>query len=174
MAIGADYSLPKSQPSVLRPQAAPAKQAAPQYGAMPPAIADSAVSDAVNNQLAASAGVGRASYNDRAGISRGRGQQFRADMTQAAADAKARAGAAQTEMGAESANAAARSAYENTMNDERLSYGGLLEGLRSNSATERLARRGWQQSLNEAIRRGQFSLDQIQPDYSSLITSLLQ
>jgi hypothetical protein len=167
-------TLPKSQPSPLaKPGAAPA-QKAPAFGYRPPMIADSAVQDAVNNQLASSAGVGRASYEDRAGISRGRGQERMADMAQAAADAKARVGAAQTEMGAASANAAAQNAYDTTMRSEQLANAGLLENLRSANAMQGISNRGRQQDLFEAIRRGQFGLDSIYLDRSPLIDSLLR
>ena len=174
MAIGADYSLPKGQPSPLaKPSAAP-MQSVPKYGYRPPMIADSAVQDSVNNQMAASAGVKRAAYDDRAGMSRGRGQERMADMAQATADAKARVGAAQTEMGASAANAAAQNAYDTTMRGEQLSNSGLLENLRSAKAMQGVAKRGWQQDLMEAVRRGQFGLDSIYLDRTPLVDSLLR
>lgn len=174
MAIGADMSLPHSQPSPLKKPAAAPMRKTPSYGYRPPMIADSAVQDAVNNQMASSAGVDRASYNDRAGISRGRGQERMADMAQATADAKARVGAAQTEMGAASANAAAQNAYDTTMRAEQLGNAGLLENLRSANAMQGIAKQGWQQDLMEAIRRGRFGLDSIYLDKSPLIDSLLR
>lgn len=176
MAIGADMSLPKSQPSPLRGlTAAPTKQqSSPSYGYRPPMINDSKVQDVVNNQLAASAGAGRTAVQsmDRAGVSRGRGQQYRADMAEASADVGARTAAAKTEMGAAAANANAQAAYDNAMRNEQLSNAGLLENLRNNDFMERLARQGWRQDQNEARRRGQFGLDQIQLDYSPLLQGL--
>jgi hypothetical protein len=138
-------------------------------------ITDRAVQSSVNNTLAAAAGSGRSALQemDRAGVSRGKGQQFRADMAQAGADAKARAGAAGAEMEAANSNAAARLAYDSAMRNEQLSNQGLLENLRHSGAMEDVARRGWRQSLAEAQRRGQYGLDSLQPDMS-LLNVLLQ
>ena len=177
MAIGADGGLPKSQPSVFRQpsRAASPQQSAPSYGYRPPMIADSRVQDAVNNQMEAGAGakqMARMSLDNTTGVSRGRGIDFASDMAQSEADAKSRAGAAATEMSAASANANAQSQYENTMNSERLANAGLLEGLRNSSAMERMQGRGFQQSLMEAMRRGQFGLDQQQLDYTPLLNQL--
>lgn len=178
MAIGADMSLPKSQPSPLRGLTAPAsrQQSPPSYGYRPPMLNDGRVQDVVSNQLASSAGAGQMAMQgmDRAGVSRGRGQQYRADMAQAGADVRARTAAAQTEMGAAAANANAQAAYENAMRSEQASNAGLLENLRNTEAMERLARQGWRQDLNEARRRGQFGLDQIQLDYTPLLSGLFQ
>ena len=95
-------------------------------------------------------------------------------MAQAGADVQAATGAAQVEMGAADANARARQAFDTTMRGERLANTGLLENLRASGVRERLAKRGWQQDLMEAIRRGQFGLDSIYLDRSPLIDSLLR
>lgn len=178
MAIGADMSLPKSQQSPLRGlTAAPTKQqSSPSYGYRPPMVNDGRVQDVVSNQLASSAGAGQMAMQgmDRAGVSRGRGQEYRADMAQAGADVRARTAAAQTEMGASVANANAQAAYENAMRNEQLSNAGLLENLRNTDVMERLARQGWRQDMNAARRRGQFGLDQLQLDYTPLLSGLLQ
>lgn len=173
MAIGMDSSLPRSGPPALRQKSPAPMQQGPQPS-RPPAIADSAVQGAVNNQLASGYGAREMTLadSDRAGLSRGKGQRYAAQMAQDAADVKGAAGAAQTEMGAAAANAAAGQAYDSMMANERLSNANLLEGLRSTSAMERLARRGWQQDLYEAMRRGQFGLDQQQLDYTPLLRPL--
>lgn len=170
MAVGMDRALHSQQPTVLRPT----PKGPMRYGPSPPAISDGRVQDVVNNQRAASAGIGTGAMRqmDRAGVSRGRGQQYMADIAQQGADIQARSTAAQTEMGAEVANAGARQAYEQTMNAERTASGGLLEGLRNASAMEGLQRRGWQDASRQARRRGQFQLDSMQPDYSPLLTGL--
>lgn len=176
MAVFADTSLPKNLPSPLNPPKAARPQSTPKFAPPPPMIADSAVQDSVNNQLAAAAGTGRAALSgmDRAGVSRGKGQQRMADMAEASADAQARVGAAKTEMGAAAANAGARQAYENTMRGEQIANTGLLENLRQANAMERIQKQGWQQDLNEAIRRGQFGLDSIYMDQTPIINALLR
>ena len=176
MAIGADYSLPKSGASPLRAPPPSKQSSVPAYGYMPPMINDAKVSSQANNLLAGAAGAGRATMqsSDRAGVSRGRGQAFRSEMGQADADAKSQAGAAGVEMGAASANASARNAYENTMRGEQVSNQGLLNNLRNQSAMERLAKRGFGQDQREAVRRGQFGLDSIYLDSSPLLQSLFQ
>lgn len=176
MAIGADLSLPKSQPSALRMPAPMRPQSQPTVS-RPPMIADSAIQSAVNNQLEAGAGareVARQTLDRTAGLSRGKGIEYAADIAQSDADAKARAGAAATEMGAASSNAASQFAYDKAMGDERLMNAGLLEGLRHSSSMESLNSRGLQQQLMEAMRRGQFGLDQMQLDYSPFMASLLR
>lgn len=176
MAIGADLSLPSTSKSPLRPGAQPAAPKTPAFGAAPPMINDAKVADQTNNMFAGAAGAGQAAMQqmDRAGVSRGRGQQFRADMAQAGADVQAATGAAQVEMGAAEANNRARQAYDVTMRGEKLGNDGLLENLRSATKREQIAKQGWQQDLYEAMRRGQFGLDSIYLDTSPLINSLLQ
>ena len=176
MAVFADTSLPKSAPSPLAQPKAAKQQAAPSFAPPPPMISDSSVQDSVNNQMAAAAGAGRATLAgmDRAGVSRGRGQQRMADMAEASADALARMGAAKTEMGAAAANAAAQQTYQNTMRGEHISNTGLLENLRQATAMERIQQRGWKQDLNEAIRRGQFGLDSIYLDRTPIIDALMR
>ena len=175
MAVGFDASLPKITAPVLRQQPqAPMKSPASQSFMRPPAIADSAVQAAVNNQMAAGFGARESALaaSDRRGISRGKGQQYAAQMAQDLADAKASAGAVGTEMAAADANARARQAADSMQANERLGMAGLLEGLRNTRAMEQLQQRGWQQDMYEAMRRGQFGLDQQQLDYTPLLNRL--
>lgn len=178
MAIGVDNRLRSQQPA---PLAAPAPQpntgAAPRFGSQPPAISDRAVSAQANNQLASGAGAREATLRgmDRAGVSRGKGQQYMAEAAQADADASGRAAAANTEAAAGFANVAASRAYENTMRGEQLRNEGLLENLRSASAQEEQSRRGLSQNLYEAIARGRANLNNMQLDYvSPLLRKLFQ
>lgn len=166
--IGADKNLrspaPKRNPFTLG-------QPAP-----PPMIPDGAVQDQVNNLMAAGAGQQRAAITsmDRAGVSRGRGQRSMADYAAAGANVQARAGAAQAEMEAAGSNAAARNAYENTRDSERMMGAGLLENLRNMQAMERISRRGFGQDMYEVNRRGQFGLDSQYLDISPLLSALLR
>lgn len=171
MAIGMDSSLPKQRPAVLANPGAGGQAAGPQRA---PAIADRTVQAAVNNAYESGAGAGRMAVNEmaRAGLSRGKGQQYYGDIAQAAADTKAATDAAGVEMGAAQANATARLAYDNTMKQEQLANTGLLEQLRSNAASERLAKRGWQQDLYETLMRGQLGLDSMYLDKTPLIDAL--
>jgi hypothetical protein len=139
-------------------------------------ISDSAVAGQVNNIFAGAAGSGRAAMQsmDRAGISRGKGQQLRSDMTQAGADVQAATGAAQTEMGAADSNNRARQAYDVAMRSEQIGNSGLLESLRASKAREGVAKQGWQQDLVEAMRRGQLGLDSIQLDTSPLVNWMMR
>lgn len=164
MAVGMDRAISRPLPSPLAPQR--------QYRA--PAISDTAVQSAVNNQLAAGYGARETSLAGaaRQGISRGKGQRYDARMAQEQADATAAAGAAGTELSAATSNAAAQQAYDNQMRSERLAQSGLLEGLRNTAAMERMARRGWGQDSYEAWRRGRFGWDQQQIDYSPLLAGL--
>lgn len=173
MAIGADMKLPGPK----KPPAAPMRREAARPSAgMPPMIADSAVQDVGNNLLAGAAGSGALALKemDRAGVSRGKGQQYRADLAQAEADATSRSGAVKAEMGAAAANANASNAYDFMTQGERLADASLLEGLRTSAAMENLANRRREQDLYEARRRGQFGLDSISLDYSPLLQGLLQ
>lgn len=174
MAVYADQTLPKTLPSPLKPPAS--QQKVPSLGFQPPRINDATVSAAVNNKMAAGVGAGRAALaeTDRAGVSRGKGQQRLADMADASADTQARAGAIQTEMEAAAANSAAQREFENTMRAEQLGDRGLLEGLRTATAMERIQKKGWQQDLYEAMRRGQFGLDSIYLDRTPLFEALLR
>lgn len=168
--LGMDRALPRQQPTVLRP----APQGPMRYSPSPPSISDGRVQDVVNNRRASSAGIalGAVRSADRAGVSRGRGQQYMGDIAQQGGDNEARNAAAQVEMGAAAQDAATRQAYEQAMNSERAASGGLLEGLRNNQAMENIARRGWQESSRQARRRGQFQLDAMQPDYTPLLYGL--
>ncbi len=175
MAVGADMRLSAApRPSMPMAPAAP-KQKQPKPRGFAPMVNDNAVSDMANNRLAEAVGAGRAARSeiDRAGISRGRGHQHVFDMGEAAADAEARGEVAKMEQGVAKQNAAARQAYDNTMANESIQSQGLLEGLRSSAASERLARQGLSQNTYEAMRRGQFGLDSIQLDYSPLLARLM-
>lgn len=176
MSIGSDFSLPKPADSPLRKPPPSRQSSVPSAGYMPPMISDSAVQSQANNLLAGSAGAGRAAMQatDRAGVSRGRGQEFRAEMGQAQADAQARVGAAGVEMGAADANAKARNAYETAMRGEQVANEGLLNNLRHQTAMEQLAKRGWGQDQSEARRRGRLGLDSIYLDASPLLQGLYQ
>lgn len=176
MAIGADTSLPSLSKSPLRPGPTAPAQKTPGLGYQPPMINDAKVADQANNVLAGAAGAGQAAMQamDRAGISRGRGHQLRADMAQAGADVQAAAGAAQVEMGAADANARARQAYDVTMRGEQLGNAGLLENLRAAKMRERVAKQGWQQDLYEAMRRGQFGLDSMYLDTTPLVNWMMR
>jgi hypothetical protein len=139
-------------------------------------ISDAAVASQQNNLLAGAAGTGAAARQgmDRAGISRGRGQQFRADMAQAGADAQAMAESNSVAAGVADANARANQAYDTTMRSEQVGNAGLLESLRVAGNRERIAKQGWQQDMAEARRRGQLGLDSIYVDRTPLIGSLLR
>jgi len=181
VAVGADMSLSRLPASPLRgltqaKPASPQQPAVPQFGARPPMISDSRVQDVVNNQLASSAGARELATRsmDRAGVSRGKGQAYYGDIAQAGGDVQARNAAAETEMGAASANASAQAAYDSAMRNEQLTNAGLLESMRNAEARERMAKMGWQQDLYEATRRGQFGLDQYQLDFTPLLSGLLR
>lgn len=170
MAIGSDAALPSSTKSPLR------SPSVPKFGAPPPRVNDGAVADMRNNLLAGSAGSGQAAMQgmDRAGLSRGKGQQLRADMAQAGADVQASTAAAQVDMDAAGSNARAQQAFETTMRGEQLGNQSLLEGLRMSGQRERFAKQGWQQDLIEAMRRGQFGLDSMQLDLSPVYGALFR
>lgn len=187
MAIGSDYTLgggtfapgrPSAAPpeSPLRPQRPVAGAAKTnQYAPAPGGIGDDISQTAENNAMAAGAGAGMAAMQgmDRAGISRGAGQRSRAAVVQAGADIGGRMQSQQIQQGIASANAKNQQNYEHSMRMEQLGNQGLLEGLRSQGARERLAGRGWAQDIYEALANGQFGLDQMQLDYSPFIRSLM-
>jgi hypothetical protein len=166
MPIGADSSLAPRTGGKRSPLAMP--------NLRPPMIADSAVQSQANNAFAAGAGAGRSSLmaTDRAGISRGRGQKYRADMASANSMAQSTNAANQITQDAGNANASARLAYDNAMRGEQMQYAGLLEGLRSTSAMNQLARRGFGQDASEARARGKFGLDSIYLDKTPLLGAL--
>jgi hypothetical protein len=139
-------------------------------------ISDDVVQTFGNNRIAGAAGAGRQALTDmdRGGMSRGKGQQYASDIAQAGADVGARNEAVGAQMQASAANAGARNEYENTMRGEQLGNGGLLENLRHQGSMAGTQRRGMQQNMFEAQRNGQFGLDQIRPDYSRLLGSLLE
>lgn len=175
MAAGFDGALKSSAPSPLAPARPAQKQPGyPSYGSPPPMIADSAVADQSNNLLAGAAGQGRSAMQgmDRAGVSRGRGQQGRSDMAESMGNVQGQLAAAKNAMGAASANSQAAQTYENTMKSERLGNNGLLEQLRHNQQLEGLAKRGWAQNTYETMRRGQLGLDSQYLDTSGLLGQL--
>lgn len=179
MALGSDRQLgaaPRMNTTIGPPRAPSPTTAQPQRFSRAPQINDSAVSDMANNRLAEAAGSAQGAIRqmDRAGISRGKGQRYAADIAEASADADARGEVAQMEQGVAKANSLARQTYDNTRANERLQTEGLLESLRNSQASERLARQGWGQGMYEAMRQGQFGLDNINLDYSSLLARLLQ
>jgi len=176
MAIFADRSLPKQEPSPLAQPPRGPSRSVPSFGGRPPAINDSAVQSMVNNQRAAGAGQQRAALTNmsRAGMSLGKGQARMADLAAAGADAQSQVAAAGTEQAAGRANATASREYENTMRGEQIGNAGLLEGLRNSNAMERFQQQGWQQNLYEAMRRGQFGLDSIYMDTSGLAARLFR
>lgn len=142
----------------------------------PPMISDASVQASVNNTMAASAGAGRSSLMaaDRAGVSRGRGHAYRAQMEQASAAAQAEDQAAQTVQDANNSNAAARSAYDAAMRGEQLQGRGLLEGLRNTQAMGQLQRQGIHQDQLEAMARGAYGLSSIQLDKTPLLQALMR
>lgn len=135
-----------------------------------PQVDDSAVANYANDRMASAAGSAQGAIRemDRAGVSRGKGQRYTSEIAEAGADADARADVAKMGLEVGKQNAAARQAYDNMKTNERLNTEGLLESLRSSQASERMARQGWAQDLYEAVRRGQFGLDQMRLDMSPL------
>lgn len=187
MALGADMGLgggtfspgpPKPTPPgwPLKQQPKPPSGATTPYSRAPGGIGDDISQTAENNAMASGAGAGMATLQgmDRAGISRGKGQRSRADVAQAMADVGGRMKSQQVQQGIASANARNQQAYEHSMRMEQLGNKGLLEGLRSQGARERLAGQGWAQDIYEALANGQFGLDQMQLDLSPLVRSLLR
>jgi len=170
--IGSDSGLRYKQPSAIAPPAPkPAQQSA---GYRPLAVNDKALGTLENNQMAAGIGAGRAALTsmDRAGVSRGKGQQYAADLAEASSQSDAQAAVNKSRQDAGMADSEANRAYSNTLASERTGNSGLLEGLRNSAAMEQLSKRGMSQNTYEAIRRGQFGLDQIGLDYSPLLQSL--
>lgn len=172
MAIGVDNRLKPPASTSASPLSSPGQ--AKQY-MRAPQIADSAIADQANNLLAASSGGSRTAMQnmDRAGVSRGRGHQYRGDYAQAQADVQGRLAAAQATQGATAANAQARQEYRSQLEASKLNTAGLLESLRTSKNAQGLARRSMQQNLLEAHRQGQLGLDSIQLDTSPLLERLL-
>lgn len=167
MAIGADSSIRAPQSPL-----APKKQAGAAF--RPFAIDDNRVDDMTSNQWAAGVGAGRSAVSemDRAGVSRGRGQNYYGQVADASAMQAADAEARSTQQAAANANRSARQAFDNTRRDEMQGYQGLLERLRSSQASLANAKRGWGQDQYEAWSRGRFGLDQQQLDYTPLLGRL--
>lgn len=171
--IGMDRGLRSTSQQPLRQQpSAPMRQTP--AAARPPGISDAAVQGAVNNQLASGYGAGRMalSNQDRAGVSRGRGQQYYANVAQEGADVEGAANATKTMADASAANQNAAWQYDTAMRNEQLANQGLLEGLRNSQAMAQLANQQRGQQLYEAYRNGQFGLDQQQLDYTPLLQGL--
>ena len=171
MAVGADMRLNGVGRSVASQNAG-----TPAYGQRPPMISDSAVQNVANNSLAGAQGSARNALlgMDRGGVSRGKGQQYASQIAEAGATAQANNDATSAAMGAAQANAGASNAYDYAMQQERLGNAGLLENLRNQTALNRVQRGGMAQNLSEAMRRGQFGLDSIRPDYTPLLEALLR
>lgn len=176
MALGAQPRMSIPQPRPQPQQNAAASANTPSFAPRPPMISDSVVQTFGNNKIAGAAGAGRMALTDmdRGGMSRGKGQKYAADIAQAGADVGARNEAVGAQMQASAANANAQNDYENAMRGEQLGNAGLLENLRNQNAMAGTQRRGMQQDMFEAMRTGQFGLDQIRPDYSRLLGSLLE
>lgn len=176
MALGADSRLggaPVSRQTFAPPGSKPAPSQSVRYSGAPQAD-DRATADFENNRMAEAAGSAQGAIRemDRAGISRGKGQQYASSIAEAGAMADATTDVARMNAGVQQQNAMARQSYENMKKNERLNTEGLLENLRSNSRQEQLAKQGWMQDLYEAMRRGQFGLNQMQLDMSPLWKSL--
>lgn len=167
MPIGADGGLPRRSGG---------RQSPLSYPSGPPAISDSAIQSQANNTLASSAGAGRASMMgmDRAGISRGRGHQSRADMSQAMADVQSQTQAASQTQEALNSNAAARLSYDNLRRNEDQQNAGMLDRVRNAREMTQLARKGLGQNMTEATARGEFGLNSIYLDKSPLLSALLR
>lgn len=172
MAIGMDSSLRGNsrqqvhapmQATASRPQASPAPQ-----------ISEAAVQGAVNNQLASGYGTRESALRgqDRAGISRGKGQQYYANAAQESADTTAAANATKTMMDVAAANNATQFDYDKTMWNESLSRQNILEGLRNSQAMAGLGVAAAQMQAALAAKRGKFSLDSMQLDYTPLLQGL--
>ncbi len=180
MAIGVDKALPAANKPAFRtvaPSAPQASAGAPAtYTSRPPAISDRTTQALSNNMAVAGYGTREMASRDmdRAGVSRGRGQAYYADVAQTQADSKAQAASVGAEMEAASANAKAQADYDNTMRAEQRANANLLENLRSNAAAERTARAGRGQDIYEALARGQFGLDSMNLDTTPLLYSLLR
>ena len=168
MPIGADGMLPKRTGGRPSPLTMPRQS--------PPMISDSAVQSQANNIYAAGVGGGRTAMQamDRAGISRGRGQQSRADTAEALGGVQAAQSAYDAEAGAAASNAKARYGYDAAMRGEQMGMAGLLEGLRNMQSGADMARMGFKQDLYEANRRGQMGLDSIYLDRTPLLGALLR
>lgn len=172
MALGSDGRLgaaPRMNTTMSPPRQSPSGGVSRRYSGAPQ-VDDGAVSAYANDRMAQAAGAAQGAVQsmDRAGVSRGKGQRYASEFAEASADADARADVAKMQLGVAQQNATARQAYQNMKANERLNTEGLLENLRSNQANERMARQGWGQDLYEAVRRGQFGLDQMRLDMSPL------
>jgi hypothetical protein len=141
---------------------------------MAPRIDDRRVADQTNN-LYARTGAREMTLQglDKAGVSRGKGHQFRADMAAAAQNSANRADAMRSEMGASQANVSAAQQYEAMRNAERMGNEGLLQNLRDAERQSDFARRSAGLDAYEAALRGQFNLDSMQLDYTPLLRQLL-
>lgn len=174
MAVALDRSAPSSSRSPLRAPASSPQSGQPSSYARAPRIDDRRVANQANN-LYARTGAREMTLQDmdRAGVSRGKGHQLRADMAAAAQNSANRADAMRAEMGASQANASAAQQYDATRNSERLESKGLLQNLRDSERQERMARRSAAMDEYENWTRGQFNLDSMQLDTLPLLRQLL-
>lgn len=181
MALALDRSLPTMTRSPLRamPTSGPlagrgGQSSSPSSSSMAPRIDDRRVADQTNN-LYGRTGAREMTLQgmDRAGISRGKGQRFRADVAAAAQNSANRADALRAEMGASQANVAAAQQYESMRNSERMNNEGLLQNLRNTERQEQMARQAAGLDAYENFARGQFNLDSMQLDYTPLLRNLL-
>jgi len=108
------------------------------------------------------------------GISSGRGQQSRADMAQAMADAKAQQQVQQNNMAASAENQARSLAYDTAMRGEQIQNQGLLDSLTNVRRSEQMSGLNRGNDLSEARQRGMLGLNQIYLDRTPLFQSLLQ
>ena len=164
MALGTDNRLKSniSSPLSKRPMA--------------PMVKQGAVDDVNNNVLAGVSGAGRMASQQMGGrgISSGRGQQSRADMAQAMADAKAQQQVQQNNMAASAENQARSLAYDTAMRGEQIQNQGLLDSLTNVRRSEQMSGLNRGNDLSEARQRGMLGLNQIYLDRTPLFQSLLQ
>ena len=138
-------------------------------------VSDRSVQRLVNNQLAQSgAREGALRGQDRAGISRGKGQQYAAEAAGAIQESENYAAARGTELAAQQANADSRQQYDFMRDQERVANRGLLNDLMMTDAAERLGRRGNNLDLFGTQLQGQFGLDSIRLDRTPLLRALLR
>jgi hypothetical protein len=172
MPLAMDSKLPSQSRSPLRsgPASAPAMS---RNTRMAPRINDRSVADQANNLYGRTgAREMKLQSMDRAGISRGKGQKYRAEMAGAMQDSQNRADAMQAEMGASQANAAAAQQYDAMRNSERMNNQGLLQNLRDNQRQARSARQSAGMDAYETMLRGQYALDSMQLDRTPLLGAL--
>jgi hypothetical protein len=111
---------------------------------------------------------------DRAGVSRGKGHQYRADYAAGMGEAQAALAAAQVQQDAQMANASARLAAKGEAQADALNSRGLLESLRSGQEAQRTARQGFRQSETEALANANYTLRSVPGlDFSGVLSKLI-